>query len=805
MKFSEAWLREWVNPPVDREALFEQLTMAGLEVEGFERVAGEFSGVVVGEVVAVAAHPDADKLSVCEVDDGSERQQVVCGAPNVRVGLKSAFARVGAVLPENFRIRKANLRGVESRGMLCSAAELGLGDDHDGILELPASAVTGTELSQALALDDVAVELNLTPNRGDCLSIRGLAREVGVLNDMAVTPPVEGGAVPASINDTFAVALEAPDGCPRYLGRVIRGVDITRPSPLWLTEKLRRSGLRSIDAVVDVTNYVMLELGQPMHAFDLDRLDDRIVVRMARDGERLTLLDGQEVSLDATTLLITDGSGPVAMAGVMGGERSGTQTTTLDVFLECAYFAPLAVAGTARRYGLHTDAAHRYERGVDSDLQHRAMERASRLLLDIVGGEAGPVTEAVAPDHLPARRHVSLRERRLHELVGASIETAEVDGALARLDFALVERTVSESDGVCWTIEAPSHRFDIEREADLVEEICRIYGYNRVPARQPSTALSLRRVPLERAPEAELKRLLADLGFQEAITYSFVDPRLQDLLDPGVAALALENPMSSEQSVMRTTLLSGLVETLRVNLTRQQERVRLFEIGLCFLPGDPVVQQLRVGAVCCGTRVPPNWAQPAEVVDFFDVKGVVERLLAWTGQGDPAFVPARDPVLHPGQSAEIRLGDAVVGRLGRLHPEIEAKLDITKPVYLFEIQGEKLLARSVARHRGISRYPSVRRDLALLVARDVPAAALEATVRATLGEVLIDFTLFDVYQGKGIDSNEKSLAVGLTLQDASATLTEDRIARYMADVLAALERAVGARLRSGGTERTAGV
>jgi phenylalanyl-tRNA synthetase beta chain len=797
MKFSEAWLREWVNPPVARDELFEQLTMAGLEVEAFESVAPGFTGVVVGEVVAVAPHPDADKLSVCEVSDGASRFQVVCGAPNVRAGMKSPFARVGAVLPEDFTIRKAKLRGVESQGMLCSAAELKLGGDHDGILELPDGLQPGVDLRVALGLDDVSVELNLTPNRGDCLSIRGLAREVGVLNNVPVRHPAM-AAVPATIQDGFDVALKAPAGCPRYLGRVIRGVNIRRASPWWLTEKLRRSGLRSIDPVVDVTNYVMLELGQPMHAFDLGRLRGGIVVRMAQAGETLQLLDGETVNLDPDTLLITDAAGPVAMAGVMGGVRSGVQLDTRDVFLECAFFAPLAVAGTARRYGLHTDASHRYERGVDSELQRRAVERATELLLEIVGGDAGPVTEAVAPEYLPEPRQVRLREQRLHQLLGVAIDTAEVDEALHRLDFRLVERMETKADGVCWTIEAPSHRFDIEREADLVEEVCRIYGYNRVPARRPVTALELRRVPLARSREVELKIQLAALGFQEAITYSFVDPRLQDLLDPGVAPLELANPMSSEQSVMRTTLLTGLVETLRVNLNRQQERVRLFESGLCFVPGGELRQEHRVAGVCCGPRVATNWAQAAESVDFFDVKGVVQRLFDWTGVPGISYAPLQDPVLHPGQAAEVRVRNVAVGRLGRLHPEIESVLDITKAVYLFEITIEVLLERAARTHRGVSRYPSVRRDLALVVATDVPAAAVETVVRETLGEILIDFTLFDVYQGKGIDSNEKSLAVGLTLQDASATLTEDRIARCTRDVVQALERAVGARLRSGG-------
>jgi phenylalanyl-tRNA synthetase beta chain len=794
MKFSEAWLREWVDPPVGREALCDQLTMAGLEVEGVEPVAAAFTGVVVGEVRTVAAHPDAGKLSVCEVFDGVAEVVVVCGAPNVRAGIKTAFARVGAVLPGDLKIRAAKLRGVKSNGMLCSAAELGLGDDHDGIMVLAADAQPGVDLRRALALDDVSVELNVTPNRGDCLSLRGVAREVGVLNDLPVAEP-DAAAVAPGIDDVFPVTLSAPAGCPRYLGRVVRGIDISRPSPGWLVEKLRRSGLRSIDPVVDVTNFVMIELGQPMHAFDLARLRGGIDVRMARPGESLTLLDGQEVKVDDATLLITDADGPVAMAGVMGGERSGVQDDTGDVFLECAYFAPLAVAGTARRYGLHTDASQRYERGVDSALQHRAVERATRLLLDIVGGPPGPVSEAVAPAHLPPAVRVRLRESRLCALLGVDIDPVEVDRVLERLDFRLLERTGTGADGVCWTIEAPSHRFDIEREVDLVEEVCRIYGYNRVTPRLPRTDLTLRQVPLGEVTEPALKRRLAALGWQEAVTYSFVDPRLLDMLDPGAEALRLTNPMSLEQAVMRTNLVTGLVAALRANLSRQQERVRLFEVGLCFHPGGQLRQTAWVGGVCCGSRFPESWAQPDEPVDFFDVKGTVEQLIAWTGLTGVEFVAAADPVLHPGQSAAVSLDGEIVGRLGRLHPEIESRLDITKPVYLFEIKAQILLKQEPKRHRTVSRFPSVRRDLALVVGVDVPAGTVEAVVRETLGEVLVDFRLFDVYQGKGIDSNEKSLAVGLTLQDASATLTDEQIGRYTQTVVTALEDAVGARLR----------
>jgi len=794
MKFSEAWLREWIDPQCSREALFAQLTMAGLEIEGEEPVAQPFTGVVVGEVRSVARHPDADKLAVCEVSDGSVTAQVVCGAPNVRAGMKTAFARVGAKLPDDFVIRKAKLRGVESHGMLCSADELGIGDDSDGIMDLPAELVAGADLRAALGLDDVIVEVNLTPNRGDCLSIRGLAREVGVLNDLPVNRPAI-VAVPATHEGVFPVRVDDAAGCPRYLGRVIRNVDLSRPAPAWLREKLRRSGVRSIDAVVDVTNYVLLELGQPMHAFDLAALQSGVEVRRARAGERLVLLDGRDVELDVQTLVIADGGGPVAIAGVMGGARSGVDAATVDVFLECAFFAPLAVAGTARRYGLHTEASHRYERGVDFALQHDAMERATALLLEIVGGEPGPVTEVVAAECLPARLPVQLRQRRLDRLVGVAIAPAEVDAAFARLDLELVARVDTPDDGVVWTVLAPSHRFDIEREADLVEEVCRIYGYNRIPAKRPVAAIPLREVPLTASGETPLRELLAGLGFQETVTFSFVDPVLQDLLDPGIDALRLANPMSSEQAVMRTNLLTGLLGALRTNVSRQQERARLFEVGLAFVPADPIRQEQRVAGLLYGARHPENWSTDRDPVDFFDLKGVVERLFEWAGLADVDYLRCEDPVLHPGQSAAVHVGGVYAGRLGRLHPEIEARLDLARPVFCFELDAGVVLGRGLRSYRGISRYPSVRRDLALLVPRHVPAAEVEGVVREALGEILVDFRIFDVYQGKGIDSAEKSLGLGLTFQDASATLTDEQIGRYTQDVLAALERAVGARLR----------
>lgn len=794
MKFSEAWLREWVNPELARDDLLQQLTMAGLEVDGVEPVAEQFEGVVVGLVEACEQHPDADKLSVCTVFDGAERSQVVCGAPNARAGLVTAFAKVGARLPGDFKIKKAKLRGVESHGMLCSAAELGLGDDHDGIMELPVDWAAGTDLNEVMQLNDVTVDVDLTPNRGDCLSLRGLAREVGVLNNLPVAYP-EVDVAPITSDATFPVELADPDGCPRYLGRVIKGIDLSKPTPHWMKERLRRCGLRSIDPAVDVTNYVLIELGQPMHAFDLSQLSEGIVVRKAQTGDKLTLLDGQDVELDEDTLLITDGNGPVAIAGVMGGERSGVQVDTQDLFLECAFFAPLAVAGTARRYGLHTDASHRYERGVDFELQATAMERATELLLDIVGGQAGPVIETSSATHLPKAEPVQLRKARLEVLLGTEIAAEQVDEAFARLDFAVIERSENDTDQVVWRIVPPSHRFDIALEADLVEEVCRIFGYNNIPSKTPITDLTLRPVTLETHPEAALKSHLADRGFQEVITYSFIDPKLQDLLDPGVAPVELANPMSSEQSVMRTNMLPGLIDAALSNQARQQDSAKIFELGLTFVPGSDGLQQtMTLGGLMWGRRYAEAWHADNAAVDFYDVKGVVDGLLQWAGLSAVAFERATDPVLHPGQSAQLLHDGAVFGRIGRLHPEIESRLEITG-VYLFEIDAALALKHPRRIFGGISRYPSVRRDFAVVVKKSVSAAEIESVVRKAVGDILVDFRLFDVYEGKGIDSNEKSLALGLTLQSQDATLTEEEIGHYAQTAVSALESAVNARLR----------
>jgi len=800
MKFSEAWLREWVNPSLSTQALIDQLTMAGLEVDGTEAAAGDFSEVVVAQVIEAKPHPDADKLRICQVDDGDTVRGVVCGAPNARAGIKVAYARVGAKLPDGTKIRKAKLRGVESLGMLCSAAELGIGDDHDGILELPGELADGVPLREQLTLDDLSIDVDLTPNRGDCLGLKGLAREVGLLNDLPIRQPII-ESVAAVHDERFAVQLDEAQGCPRYLGRVIKNIDAQAQTPLWMTEKLRRSGIRSIDPTVDITNFVLLELGQPMHAFDLAVLNAPIVVRLATPGERLTLLDGRDVELDTDTLLITDATGPVAIAGVMGGARSGIGATTKDVFLECAFFSPLAISGTARRYGLHTEASQRYERGVDFELQEQAIERATQLLLDVCGGEPGPVEITEVPEALPVRRAVTVRHSRLESLIGVSIEPPEVDRIFAQLHFEVTQRETASNGDISWTIQAPSHRFDIEREADLVEEVCRVYGYNKIPPKRTTGAQPLSQIPINQTPERRLREYMADAGYLEAVTYSFVDPDMQTLLAPDTPAMKLTNPMSADLSVMRTSLVPGLIGAMRTNVARQATRLRLFEVGLCFQPqanndSRNMQQTQSVAGLLWGRRTPESWGQADEFVDFFDAKGDLEALLEAFGASSLKIEQGVDPIFHPGQQARLVDGSAaVVGRLGRLHPSIEAELALDHGVYVYELAAAALLTRTKPEFTAVSRFPRVRRDLAVVTARDVSAAALETVVRNALQENLVDFTLFDVYTGKGIDSNEKSLALGLTLQAPSATLTDVEIATHMERVTQALQQELGARLR----------
>ena len=790
MKFSEQWLREWVNPPVTAAELAEQLTMAGLEVDSVAPVAGTFSGVVVGEVLSVEPHPDADKLRVCKVDAGAEPLQIVCGAPNVAVGMKVPTALIGAVLPGDFRIKKSKLRGVESFGMLCSARELELSEEASGLMALPTDAPVGSDVRTYLGLDDQCIEIDLTPNRGDCLGLAGIAREIGVLNRCVVTAPAM-EPVPATIDDTFPVRVSAPEDCPRYLGRVIRGIDPGAATPLWMQEKLRRGGIRSLGPVVDVTNYVLLELGQPMHAFDLACLSGGIEVRQAREGEQLTLLDEKVISLDADSLLIADADKPLALAGIMGGAGSGVSDTTDSLFLECAFFAPARLSGRARRYGLHTDSSHRFERGVDYQLQHRALERATALLLELVGGQAGPVIEVSSADQLPRVAPIELRAARLQRLLGLRPDDATVEDILSRLGMA-----VQAGEGG-WRVTPPSFRFDIALEVDLIEEIGRVYGYNRLPSSAFQAALEMRPVPEERVPLSRLRRLLVGRGYQEAVTYSFVDPEIQRLVDPEQAPVPLANPISSELSVMRTSLWPGLLRTLQHNLNRQQKRVRLFEHGLSYIKqGNELKQENYIGGLVSGALVEEQWGEPERAADFFDLKADVEALLALGGRGaDYRFVPGCHPALHPGQCAEIQRDGKRVGWLGGIHPELARALDIESKTFLFELHSATVADGRAASFREISRFPSVRRDLAIVVDEAVSALALQEAIQEACGEQLQELRLFDVYRGKGVEKGRKSIAFGLILQESSRTLTDAEVESVAQRVVDRLNQNFGATLR----------
>ncbi len=794
MKFSEYWLREWVNPAISTEQLCDQITMLGLEVDAVEAVAGAFSGVVVGEVVECAQHPDADKLRVTKVNVGGERLlDIVCGAPNCRQGLKVACAVEGAVLPGDFKIKKTKLRGQPSEGMLCSFSELGIRDDHSGIIELPLDAPIGTDLRDYLGLDDNAIEISLTPNRADCLSIAGIAREVGVINRMAVNvPTIE--AVPATISDKVAIELHAPEACPRYLGRVIRNVNVNAQSPLWLQEKLRRCGIRSIDPIVDITNLSLLELGQPMHAFDAAKIDGAIQVRMAKAGEELVLLDGSTAKLQPNTLVIADQKGALAMAGIFGGEASGVSRETKDVVLEAAFFAPLAITGRARQYGLHTDASHRFERGVDPQLTRQAMERATALLLAICGGEAGEIVEAVSPEFLPKSNQVTLRRSKLDSLLGHSIATETVSDIFNRLGFE------SRYADDVWTVQSPSWRFDIEIEEDLIEEVARIYGYNSIPNNAPLAHLQMKGFPEHLLEALRVRTALVDSDYQEVITYSFVDPKVQQLLHPNQDALILPNPISSEMSAMRLSLLTGLLETVVYNQNRQQSRVRIFESGLRFIPDSQaengVRQEMVLGAVIVGDKRPTHWEHKAENVDFFDLKGDLERILSLTNARNRLqFIAKSYPALHPGQSAAIMLDGQEIGFIGAVHPKIAQQLGLAGKPIVFELAWSAIAERVVPSAKEISRFPANKRDIAVVVDVETAAGEVLDLARQAGGAKLVAVNLFDVYQGVNLESGKKSLAMSLTIQDTEKTLEEEEINAVIQAVLKALAERFNAYLR----------
>ncbi|OBU18404.1 phenylalanine--tRNA ligase subunit beta [Photobacterium aquimaris] len=793
MKFSESWLREWVNPAVNSEELAHQITMAGLEVDGIEAVAGEFTGVKVGQVVECAQHPDADKLRVTKVDVGAEELlDIVCGASNCRQGIKVAVATVGAVLPGDFKIKKAKLRGQPSHGMLCSFTELGIDVESDGIMELAEDAVLGTDFREFLGLDDVTIDVDLTANRADCLSIAGLAREVGVLNRAEVIEPQFDIVAPTAA-DTITIDVKAPAACPRYLGRIVRNVNAQAETPLWMQEKLRRCGTRSIDPIVDITNYVLLEMGQPMHAFDLAKIDGGIVVRMAEQGEKLTLLDGNESELNDNTLVIADNKQALAIAGIFGGEFSGVNAETKDVLLECAFFAPDAIRGRARSYGLHTDSSHRFERGVDATLQMKAMERATALIVEICGGEVAPIVEAESEADLPKAATIELRRSKLDRLLGHAIASDEVVEILTRLGCDV------ETTDAGWKATAPAWRFDMAIEEDLVEEVGRIFGYNNIPNQSPVAALSMNLHKEANLPLKHVRDLLVGRGFQEAITYSFVEPEQQKLIVPEIEPLILPFPISADMSAMRLSLWTGLLNTVVFNQKRQQPRVRLFEAGLRFVPEQSAEngmrQEMMLAGVIAGNRSDEHWDIETNTVDFFDLKGDLEAVLELTAKDAYSFKAAKHPALHPGQSAAIVVDGKEIGFIGTVHPELERKFGLNGRTIVFEIEWAAINTRMLPEAVAISKFPANRRDIAVVVNDDIAAGDVVAACRENGGELLKAVNLFDVYTGKGVDDGQKSLAIALTLQSTERTLEEADIAAAVESIVNALAEKFDASLR----------
>jgi phenylalanyl-tRNA synthetase beta chain len=793
MKIPVHWLAEWVSVPWAPPELGARLTMAGFELEALGTAAPPFSGVVIGEISACEAHPQADKLRVCRVAIGSGAPlTIVCGAPNARVGLRSALAQVGALLPGNLNIKAAKLRGVESQGMLCSAKELGLADSSAGILELPADAPTGESLREYLDLDEAVLDLNVTPNRGDAMSIIGIAREVAALTGTRISGPAITAVRPAH-PERFPVKLSAPAACPRLSGCIVKGIDNHVATPEWMRERLRRAGVRSISAIVDVTNYVMLELGQPLHAYDLSKLKGRIEVRYARAAEPVSLLDGRTFKADADMLLIADEGGPVGLAGIMGGLESAVSPETRDIFFEAAFFTPDAVLGRARRLGLLTDAAQRFERGVDPDGGARAIERAVGLLTAIAGGEAGAVSVTESSAHLPKRAPVRLRASQLKRLLGVEIEAATVRAALEGLGLQVVSETAG------WQATPPSYRFDLNIEADLIEEVARIVGLAAIPETDAPVPQHFRALPESVPAESALLEAIAARGYQEAITLAFVDPVLQRQLFPGESGLAIANPIASDLSVMRVSLWPGLLRAALENQHRQAERVRLFEHGTRFAVAQGVTREIdSLAGVACGARTPEQWGTGKEgrqSVDFYDVKADVAALLAGTGAAeDFTFIAAQHPALHPGRSARVLRRGEPVGWIGELHPQLTKSMDFTYAPVLFELDVAGLQVRR-AQYQEISRFPQVRRDLAVVVDESVALSTLTERVTLSASSLLRELRVFDVYRGPGLEEGRKSIALGLIFQDISRTLTDEDVERLMASVVADLREKLNARIR----------
>ncbi len=792
MKISENWLRTWVNPAIDSDTLSDQLTMLGLEVDELVPAAKHFTGVVVGEVLTVIQHPDADRLRVTTVNIGSgEPLQIVCGAPNVRVGMKAPVATIGAVLPGDFKIKKGKLRGVESQGMLCGASEIDLEDKIDGLLELPDDAPVGVNIREYLNLDDHVIDISITPNRGDCFSIRGVAREIGVINQLPVKAP-EITEVAATIADQKQVHVST-DGCPRYLGRVIKNVNTKAATPEWMEQALARSGIRQHSILVDITNYVLMELGQPLHAFDGGQVQGSVHVRQATANEKLVLLNEQEIELTEDVMVIADDAKALAIAGIMGGLSSSVTDATTEIFLESAFFAPLHIAGRARRYGLHTDASQRYERGVDFELPMIAMHRASQLIQSLAGGEFGPITVAERTALLPKREAIELTQAQVDQLLGYSVESAFITDALQRLGCVVTVKAEGE-----WTVVPPSHRYDMAIYQDLIEEVARIHGYDNIQISLPVIDVKLAKHQ-DQFELPQLRQILVTLGYQEAISFSFADLKLEKQLNSQVNPLALANPISSDLAVMRSTLLSSLIPCVQYNINRQQSRVRFFELGLRFdyqnaQTIDDLNQIPTLAMIAVGSKHAESWHGKAQAMDFFDFKGEVEEVLA-AGRVQVEYVRSEREWLHPGQSAEILIDGKSVGYLGRLHPSLENALDLST-TWVAELDQSAVLQTYVSNFTELSRFPSVRRDIALVISDKINVSEIQQLIEKTGGELLDSTWLFDVYTGQGVEQGKRSLAFALLWQHPSRTLEDAEIKSGMDHIIQVLESTYQATLRA---------
>ncbi|MNU48620.1 Phenylalanine--tRNA ligase beta subunit [compost metagenome] len=792
MKISENWLRTWVNPAIDSDTLSDQLTMLGLEVDELAPVAKPFTGVVIGEVLTVEQHPDADRLRVTTVNIGSgEPLQIVCGAPNVRVGMKAPVATIGAVLPGDFKIKKGKLRGVESQGMLCGASEIDLEDKIDGLLELPADAPVGVNIREYLKLDDNVIDISITPNRGDCFSIRGIAREISVINKLQMNEPVI-NTVAATIADEKKVVIST-EGAPRYLGRVVKNVNVKAATPEWMQQALSRSGIRTHSILVDVTNYVLMELGQPMHAFDFSKIEGTVHVRQATQQEKLQLLNDQEVELQEDIMVIADDQKALAIAGIMGGLASSVTDDTTDIFLESAFFAPLAIAGRARRFGLHTDSSQRYERGVDFELPLIAMNRASQLIQELAGGEFGPITVAEKTDLLPKREAIELKQAQVDQLLGYQVAGEFIADALTRLGCKVTVKAEGE-----WSVVPPSHRYDMAIYQDLIEEVARIDGYDNIQISLPSMDVKFAKYQ-DRFELAELRQTIVTLGYQEAISFSFADAKLEKQLNPEVKPLMLANPISSDLAAMRSTLLSSLIPCVQYNLNRQQSRVRFFEFGLRFdYQNAKNIEDLKqtptLALVAVGSQAPESWHAKPQPMDFFDFKGEVEEILA-AGRVSVEYVRSERAWLHPGQSANILVDGKSIGYLGRLHPSLENELDLST-TWVAELDQTAVLQSYVSNFTELSRFPSVRRDIALLISDNINVRDIQQLIEQTGGELLDSTWLFDVYTGQGVEDGKRSLAFALLWQHPSRTLEDAEIKSGMDNIIQVLENTYQATLRA---------